>query len=41
MFDKTETPMLIVNKGVSKKFLEEQGYEGKYTQLARNAKYGG
>ena len=41
MFDKTKTPMLIVNKGVSKKFLEEQGYEGKYTQLARNAKYGG
>lgn len=41
MFDKTKTPMLIVNKGVSKKFLEEQGYEGKYIQLARNAKYGG
>lgn len=41
MFDKAKTPMLIVNKGVSKKFLEEQGYEGKYIQLARNAKYGG
>lgn len=41
MFDKTKAPMLIVNKGVSKKFLEEQGYRGKYIQLARNAKYGG